>query len=283
MSSEKHNPLATIATIINGKYYRVEDYPPKEKVDKLGPNAFKKGIAYRYTSDLTKMLFPYHGTVDDPADFSFSTLDVGIWYVKKGYDKYAMRIVRPRTKTEREAYRIGQEKDIVTAVVGREFAPEQFADVTKYAADSGNDIFIPPLHSDDDPLNLLVKAAIITKAAPFEPYGKRLEALAVEKKHGVEGVNIRNNAKRAIKLNNTMSPNKAKQYAETWQLELAFIVRDQPDAMHPMFEDGEMLVIYPSGYPFKIEPDKLIDASNMIQELVADPSSHMPRDEDDET
>lgn len=274
MSHEKHNPLATIATIINGKYYRVEEYPPKEKIQELGPNAFKKGIAYRYISDLTKMLFPYHGIIDDPSDFSFATLDVGIWYVKKGRDKYAMRIVRPRTKTEREIFRIGSERDIVTAVVGREFAPEQFADVTKYAADSGSDIFIPPLHADDDPLNMLVKSAIITKAAPFEPYGKRLEALAVEKKHGVEGVNIRNNAKRAIKLNTTMSPNKAKQYAETWQLELAFIIRDQPDAMHPMFENGEMLVIYPSGYPFNIDSDKLIDVSSMVQGLVVDSSSY---------
>lgn len=267
MSKKTHNnPLETSAVIINGRYYLIEDMPTDEEISEKGPLAFKKAVAYRRISDLSRILLPYHGVLESPDDFNSGKLDVGIWFVKKSKGRYAMRIVYPRSKTERESYSIDRERNVIAAVLDGQYANDQFIDIKTSAIDTGSDIFIPPLYQDDDPLNTLIKTAIRTKEAPFEPYGNRLEALAVEKKHGVEGVNIRNNAKRAIKLNRTMSPSKALQYADTWQLELAFIVKDHADAMHPMFDSGEMLVIYPNGFAFPIEPDKLIDVSTMIQD-----------------
>ena len=131
--------------------------------------------------------------------------------------------------------------------------------------------FLPPIYPDDDPLNTIMKIAIRKKDAPFEPYGKRLEALAVDRTKGVEGINIRNNLRRALKTNHTMSPSKALQISDTWQFQIAIIVADAPGAMHPMFSDGKSaLIIYPDGIPFDLKEMELINVDDLVTQGIND-------------
>lgn len=271
--------LNTAAVILDGKYYRVEKYP--ENPFNENGTVFKKAIAYIIDSEYTKGLFPYRGRID-PEEFNPYTAKVGIYsYKKKG--KYKIFISRPHNKDEREEYDIDKIKNIMVAVLDQEYAPEQFIDCKLGSSDIGSEIFIPPLYTDDDPLNRLMKTAIREKEAPFDPYGKRLEALAADKrKGGIEGINIRNNAKRAIKTNCAMSPTKFMQYADTWQLESAFIIRDAPGSMHPMFQDDKMLILYPNGIPFEIDKDKLIDIKSRVDEGIMESSKNRNTKDDDD-
>lgn len=272
--------LATAAVMIDGSYFRVEDYP-WEDVEKNGPYALKKGIAYRYETDLTKGLFPYRGITDDK--FSYNTAKPGIWFKKVNHSEFKKIIIRPRTVKEAAEYRIGREKDIIAAVMQNEFLPDQFADTDYAAADSGATVYMPPIHTDDDSLNMLMKMAIRSKAAPFEPYGRRLQAMAVDKRPGTERSNAKNNAKRGILNNRAMSMGKFSQYSDAWQLESAIIIRDLPHAMHPMhIPKGKSLVIFPSGLPFKINQEDLIDVSDMVSEAISDAGDASDDDEDTE-
>ena len=270
------NKLSTTMVYLNGTPYRVEDYPWKD-VDESGPSALKKGIAYRYvkktqigdTQLVTSGLFPYNGTIKD--DFSYSLAKVGIWFRKITHDQYRMILVRPRTHQEKEEYRLGREIDLVAATLNHDFNVDQFSDNNLYQSDIGTDAYIPPIHVDDDPLNMLLKMGIRLKCAPFDPYGARLRALAVDKKHGVEGSNIVNNSKRGLRLNRALSPTKCMQYCDGWQFEPAFILKDIPGAMHPMsIPKGKMLVIYPSGIPFDIKQEDLIDIRDMVSEAISE-------------
>ena len=217
-------------------------------------------------------------------DFDSSKVEPGVYFVRKKHDQYIMRVVVPRTKQDREAYRLGQERDIITAVIDRTILPDQFADVRITSADSGGASFQPPIYQEDDALNMLVKTGIRLKDAPFEPYGKRMAAMAVDKYKGIEGTNMRNNARRSFRVNHTMSATKALQYSDTFEMQLAYIIADQPGAMHPMFPDdpGAALVIYPSGIPFKIDSTKLIDASELVRIGIADTKNIEESDKEDE-
>ena len=53
-----------------------------------------------------------------------------------------------------------------------------------------------------------------------------------------------------------------------WQLDTAIIVKDAPNAIYPMFKNGEMLILYPNGYKFEIDPSKLVDAEEMIEAAI---------------
>ena len=81
---------------------------------------------------------------------------------------------------------------------------------------------------DDDPLNMILKLGIRLKCASFAPYGKRLEALAVDRNGSGEKANIRNNVKRALFANRALSPSKFCQYGDNWQFDAAFILKCQP-------------------------------------------------------
>lgn len=105
------------------------------------------------------------------------------------------------------------------------------------------------------------------KNAPFEPYGKVLEG-SVGNSKSSEGTNIRNNTRRMLYVNNALSGSKYALCADVWQLDTAIIVKDSPDAIYPMFENGEMLILYPNGYKFKIDPSKLVDAEDMIEAAI---------------
>lgn len=279
MKQKKINPLQQDVVLIDGKCYRIENYPSRSTIMRSGLNAFKKGIAYRYQTDLQKRIYPYRGVVT-LQEFHSDTLPVGIYHVKKE-DDTVIRFVLPRTKHEHEAYSAEREMSVMSAVIGT-YKKNQFVDPTLSAADSGGSRFLPPIHEDDDPLNKLVKYYIRAKDAPFEPYGKRLKFLAVEKNHGMEGTNIMNNTRRSLKINRTMSVNKGVQYIDTWEGQACILLKDAPDAMHPMSEDGEILTIFLNG-EFEIDPSKIIDAAPLIEQVIAEDENrdNMEDDEDD--
>ena len=261
--------LSAIVALIEGKYYRVQDFP-YEEVDKKGPRVLRKGVAYRIDTDMTKGLFPYRGTIGKKEGFNQYDRPVGIYMKELKSGGYSMRIARPHTRKEAEEYSLDKARDIVAATIDHEYLPDQFMDV-KVRLGANGESFLPPIYPDDDPLNTIMKIAIRKKDAPFEPYGKRLEALAVDKTKGVEGINIRNNLRRALKTNRTMSPSKASQIADTWQLQMAYVVMDAPGSMHPMFEDGQnALVIYPDGIPFDLKSINLINVDDLVTQGIND-------------
>ena len=262
----KRNPFNEQMFVVDGKVYRVMDFPSEEEIQKHGIQTFKKGIAYRYQTNLSKLLLPYHGKFDKE-DFSFSK-PVGIYHVVIEKNTYR-RIIFPRNKKEKAQYSLDQERSIMAAVSDA-YHNDQFADLYLSAGDSGSSVFIPPMHEDDDMLNKFVKMLIRMKNAPFKPYGKRLESLAVDKKHGMEGVNIKNNTMRALRFNRALSANKAIQYTENWEIDIALIARDKPNAMHPFSEDRRMYVYYPAGQPFEVNPDQLVNIGPIIEQTIID-------------
>lgn len=262
---------------LNGTPYRIEDYP-WEAMDnhELGPAAFRKGVAYHYhketaigdTTLITDWLLPFRGVADE--NFCHTTAKIGIWFKRLSHDRYQEVLVLPRDKKEVEEYSPAKEKDIIAATLNHEFQVDQFSDSSLFQSDIGTGIYAPPMHIDDDPLNMLIKQGIRLKKAPFEPYAQRLRSLAVDKKKGVEGANIVNNTRRGFRLNRALSPTKALQFSDVWQMEPAFILRDVPGSMHPMdIPRGKMLVIYPDGIPFKIEQENLIDIRDMVDDSIA--------------
>ena len=57
---------------------------------------------------------------------------------------------------------------------------------------------------------------------------------------------------------------------------------DADDSMHPMFPDGEMLITFPNSEPFEINPDKLVDITDMVREAIAENNSDSKEDSDDD-
>ena len=261
--------LNAVVALIEGKYYRVQDFPYDE-VSQKGPRVLRKGVAYRIETDMTRGLFPYRGNIRKKEGFDPYQRQVGIYMRDLGNNRYVMKIVRPHNYREAEEYSLDKARDIVAATIDHEYLPDQFMDV-KVRLGANGESFLPPIYPDDDPLNTIMKVAIRKKDAPFEPYGKRLEALAVDRTKGVEGINIRNNLRRALKTNRTMSPSKALQISDTWQFQIAIIVADAPGAMHPMFSDGKSaLIIYPDGIPFDLKEMELINVDDLVTQGIND-------------
>lgn len=260
MSSANFNVRAAI---IDGKYYRVEDFPVDE-IKAGNTSVLKKAVAYYVKTDITNQIYPFRGDINSTDDWEESKLSAGIYRVRLKRDKYVVRIVRPKTKAELELYSPNNIKDIASAVVGGDYTPDQFADI-KFNISAAGKSFLPPLYADDDPMNRIIKTGIRLKDAPFELYGKRMEATAVNKKKGVEGINIRNNTKRAILSNRSMSASKAVTNCDTWQMRMAIILTDAPDSVNPMFEDEESgIIIYANSEPFPIIPEKLTNVADVI-------------------
>lgn len=260
-------PLIAVGATIEGKYYRVMDFPYQE-VEEKGPDILRKGIAYRIDTDITKGLFPYRGIVGRREAINRKTARVGIYMKHLGGDQYAMRIVRPHTKKEQAEYKLGEEYNIAAAIVSGQVSPSDLIDtqiVTSVV--SSDDMFKPPVRAQDDPLNTIIKMGIRLKNAPFGPYGKRMEAVAVDKS-GIEGTNTKNNNRRGYFKNATMSPTKAQFNADVWGFDLVFLLRDKPGTPYPMFKDGEMLAVFASGPPFEIDPSKIVDARELIRDAI---------------
>lgn len=275
-----NNGLVCPGVHLDGTYYGViKDYP-FDKVAEKGPNALQKAVAYRYHREISiggeivraDYMLPFRKILDrhDP----INGLKPGIYFRKMKHNEYKELIIRPRTPEEAEAYSPSQEKDIIFAMMTGEYLPNEFADNQLNLADIGTDVYLPPIHPDDDPLNMILKLAIRLKGAPFAPYGKRIEAQALNRKTKTEGANMRNNVRRAMWLNTSLSPNKMCQYADWWQFRTAIIIADCPDAMHPMrIPSGKMLVVFPNGAPFEINSEDLIDISDMISDAILSSST----------
>lgn len=271
--------LHTTKVIIEGKLYNVQDYPRKE-AEKEGPDILRKGTAYRIVTDITRGVFPYRGTIHKHEHWTPYQAKTGLYLQELSDGTYRTRISYPKTAKEKEGYSLSNIKDIAAAILDNSDTIDQFYDIHLNVSDYG-EVYHPPMHSDDDPLNMIMKAAIIIKEAPFEPYGKRLEALATDRSHGSEGSNIRNNAKRAFRTNTTMSPSKFILYADNWQLDAAIILKDREGAMHPMFTNGEMLVLFPNSEPFEIDSSKLINAYDTIQQAIVETNSEEASDKNE--
>lgn len=273
--------LNTTGVLLGGQYFTVMDYPTKKVMEK-GPSVLSKAIAYRYSTEMTHGLFPYRGviTLEKRKKWKPSEAKVGIYFIELHNNGLRLYIRRPRTKQEADEHRIGNEKDILAATLDGEYTPDQFADVNIHTGEYG-EAFMPPLRSNDDPLNTIIKTMIRLKHAPFEPYGRRLEALAADRSKKLEGVNIKNNSKRALWGNATCSPTKGTLYSTLYDTEMAIVLKDKPNPMHPMdIEDGEMLVIYPNSVPFYIDGSKLIDISPYVAENLEETSGTREQEED---
>ena len=70
-ANTKRNPFNEQMFVVDGKVYRVMDFPSEEEIQKHGIQAFKKGIAYRHQTKLYKLVLPYHGKFDEE-DLGFS-------------------------------------------------------------------------------------------------------------------------------------------------------------------------------------------------------------------
>lgn len=267
---------------IDGKNYNVEDYPFDKVDDTNAPYVLKKATAYRYVTDVSKGLYPYRGVIE--GDFNFRTAAVGIWVRKINHSHYKVIVVRPRNQREKDEYRIGKEFDVVAAMLNGDFSADQFMDNELSPADIGTSVYLPPIKADDDFLNKLMKLAIRAKGAPFEPYGKRMEAMAVDKRRSTESNNIKNNRRRSHREFRTMSADKFMQDADTWQLEPVLLLRNAPGAMHPMnIPDNALLAIFPSGNVFDINEMEIIDSTAMMNRAIAETTSQIARQEEEKT
>ena len=264
---------------VDGRYYKVEDYPLdpwKDEIMELEdgtPDAFlKKGVVYRYETDVSRGLYPFRGELTE--DMDREKAPVGIYYVKLSHSVYRIVIVRPRNATEAKEYSLNRAKNLAAAVMNGEYNPDNFVDSRLNPSDVGKDAYLPPIRTGDDFLNKIVKLAIRLKAAPLEPYGKRMAALAVDQRRSVEANNIKNNAVRRHRDNTAMSPSKALQDSDAWQLELVVGVRNAPDAMHRIqgIPDDGVLLIYPNGEPFDLKNATLINSDELLAQAIAETS-----------
>ena len=260
----KNTKLKTPGLMVNGKFYRVMDFP-RERVEKEGPGCLVRAVAYRIKTQLTDGLFPYRGIIDS-LPLTAKNSDVGIYFHKKKNGKYAMLVRYPMNKRERELYSAKNEMDVAVAFLNRTLSIDQLTNIAASVGMEGK-AFRPPISMEDDMLNKIMKLGIRLKNAPFEPYGKMLEQ-SVGNTKTAEGTNIRNNTRRMLYSNHAMSSSKFALCADTWQMDAAVILKDAPGAMNPMLPDGKMLILYPNGYKFEIDPKKLVDAEEMVEAAI---------------
>lgn len=275
--------LKVTSAILGDHIYRIMDFP-REAAEEDGPNALSKGVAYRIITDMTSGLFPYRGVIEKGMNWNPYTAKVGIYLKKKpaGNTGYWIRIAYPHNKKERAMYALDQAKDWKAAALDRERITDQFIDL--HITETKGDAFMPPIRTEDDFLNTIVKLGIRLKEAPFESYGRRLKAMAIDKSKKIEGVNIQNNSKRGLFNNRSMSPTKGATYCSAGQMELGIILKDAPDSDYPMFpgEPDKGLLMFPSGMPFKIDPSKLIEVTDLVNEAIVDSQTTSSEIEEDD-
>lgn len=264
------------AIFIDSTMYTVTDMPDWVDIEEEGPELFRLNMAYRINTDMTKGIFPYRGVIKKGEPWGHRK--PGIYLKRDEYNRWHVKMIYPR-REEAQSYKPDKVKSMVSAIIGNDIEPDEFKELTVDV--SKGDSFMPPLRTNDDFLNKLVKMGIRLKDAPFAPYGKRLKALAMNKASGIEGTNMMNNIKRGILINKAMSPSRAMACTDTWEMEMALVIRDKPGASNPMFEDGSMLVIYPNGEPYYIDPDKLIDSEELINEAILETNKNSNNNEED--
>lgn len=271
----KKDEFKTTGIYLGNTYYGIiEDYP-FDKVKEKGPDALRKAVAYRYYKEIAvgdktlimDYVMPYRGIITD--DMLESDLSIGIWFKRIARNKWREIIIRPKTPKEKEDYSSGREFNLMAAILDGEISPDDYIDNQLTPSDIGSDVYMPPIHAEDDALSMILKLAIRLKGASFAPYGKRLEAFAADSSDSSGKANAKNNTRRALDKNNTTSSNKFCFYANTWQVEPAIVLRDMPGAMHPMhIPEGKMLVIYPTGMPYPISSEDLLDITDMVADAI---------------
>lgn len=260
---------------IGTTWYRVLPFP-WAKFNKNGPDALDKVVAYTFEGLSKGYVFPYRG-IWEGKEWSVDNTKVGIYAIKRRKNDYYIRLRRPKTKEETQVYTVERARNAAAAVLNREYPTDKFTNIIQSVGLDGK-AFMPPVRSDDDALNALIKTAMRLKAAPFSPYGKMLETYSVST-NPAEGANRKNNSKRSLYKNDTMSMNKAIMYANIWGLDMALVIKDAPDALYPMFEEGTQLVYYPTGHEFKLDVKNMKPAKDYIEQAIEESAESVDEDE----
>lgn len=271
------NTLSSKSAMLERSFYRVEDLPPIEEIRNRGDMILRRGIAYRYVTDMTKLLLPFRGIIGTVKWNQYDS-PVGI-YLRKYYvhdeegDKitqYKMVITFPHDKKTREEYSINKETDLPSALLTGQYLPEQFKDIR--VNEQNGDAFMPPVRANDDFMNKTIKIGVRMKGAPFDMYGKRLETAAIDRSKGIEGINNRNNTKRQFYNNRALSATKAVMCANIWDIDMAIVIKDRDGALNPMSDEGKMFVCYPNCEPFSIDMRNVINIDPYVREAIVESS-----------
>lgn len=222
--------------LINGAPYRT--LPFSDGI----VNGFSTGYAYHLKTGIDDRVYPYMGKVK-----SFRKLDPdskpGI-YVSSESGKYY--IIYPKKK-DSHMYNPNNAKSFDEDSI--------FTDVNFISTDIDlsvdGDIFNPPIRVDDDMMNKIVKYCIQKKGIVFDSYKSRFDAMGSSGKTGGANTNNKNNAKRALLDNKSLSANKAKEYGDVLEYDIAIAICDKPDAINPMNTNGRPIIIY-SGEEFDL-------------------------------
>ena len=260
---------------IGTTWYRVLPFP-WEKFERKGPDCLDKVVAYTFDGLSKGFVFPYRGIYEGD-DWPDNT-KVGI-YAIPGKLNWLIRLRRPKTKEEAATYSEDRARNAAAAVLNREYPTDKFTNIIQSVGMDGK-AFMPPVRADDDALNALIKTAMRKKGAPFSPYGKMLETYSTST-NPAEGANRKNNSKRSLYKNDTMSMNKAIMYANIWGLDLAIVICDAPDTAYPMFEDDTQLVYYPTGHEFDLNLKKMKPAKDYIQQAIEESAESTDDDMED--
>ena len=260
---------------IGTTWYRVLPFP-WEKFEKKGPDCLDKVVAYTFDGLSKGFVFPYRGIWKEK-EWSTDNTKVGVYVIKYKRDPiWRIRLRRPKTKDEVNIYTEKRAKNAAAAVLNREYPTDKFTNIIQSVGMDGK-AFMPPVRADDDALNAIIKTAMRKKGAPFSPYGKMLETYSTST-NPAEGANRKNNSKRSLYKNDTMSMNKAIMYANIWGLDFAIVIKDAPDALYPMFEDGTQLVYYPTGHEFDLDLKKMKPAKDYIQQAIEESAESIDDD-----
>lgn len=238
------NKLSMYIIEIDGSIYRVFDY--HQTIADGEP--FYQNNAYVIKTQLRHIVLPFRGELKNLGMIFHPDTVPGIYQNPKTKE---LQIRGPRSKSERAKY---DPKNIVNLLNQKDlsrYSESMFRDMQLEHKASG-DIFMPEIHDDDDYTSKLLKTFISAKQISFGDYGSRLERLSATKGDGSTG-NARNNAKRALSNNRSMSASKTVFFATGFDGELALIIRDKPNCPNPALRPGEQMVIYPTSEPFKIE------------------------------
>ncbi|MDE6041146.1 MAG: hypothetical protein K2F99_06160 [Muribaculaceae bacterium] len=165
--------LKATGIYLEGRYYGVVQDYPFTKVRERGPDALQKAVAYRYHREfligdqpvIQDYIFPYRGVIQK--NESLLGKQPGIYFLRVKHDKYKEFLIRPRNVDEAIEYSPKKEADMVFAIISGDYVPNDFSDSQLNLADIGTDVYLPPIHVDDDPLNMILKLAIRLKGASF--------------------------------------------------------------------------------------------------------------------
>ena len=231
--------------MVDGSPYRVLTF--EEGLEE----GFKTGCAYHRKTFLDDRVYPYRGKLKSLKKLK-SDMPAGI-YVSESTGDWVIQYPR---KAQWDAY---------DPAAVRQFNEDAIhSDVSFINTDidlqADGDIFYPPIRPEDDMMSKVVKYAIRLKGIVFDAYKTRFDTMGSAGKTGKSSTNNKNNAKRALIENHSLSANKAKEYGDVLEYQIAIVIADKPGAANKMNTDGRPIVIF-SDDPFDISD--VIDISTM--------------------